>query len=93
MVASIPVAGAERTWSKEVAPAPHAAARGGVGCPFEDRCPSALPVCGTSRPPLFRTAEHRVAACFLYDGSPTLPAAAMTETFVETPVEIEPASA
>jgi oligopeptide/dipeptide ABC transporter ATP-binding protein len=93
MVASIPVAGAERTWPREAVPAaPHAAARGGGGCPFEDRCPSALPVCGTSRPPLFRTAEHRLAACFLYDGAPTLPAAAMTEIFVGATAGTEPAA-
>ena len=86
LIGSIPMPGVERTWTAEAAPAaPRPAAPGGAGCPFEDRCPSALPVCGTARPPLYRTGAHRVVACFLHQDAPVLPAEAMATAFVEGP--------
>ena len=85
LIASIPMPAVERTWSADGGPAP-AASRpsGGVGCPFVDRCPSTMPACQRTAPPLFRTARHRVVSCFLYQESPTLPAPEMTAAFVET---------
>ncbi len=35
------------------------------GCPFQPRCPHAMPVCSTM-PPLVDTGDGRVAACWLY---------------------------
>jgi peptide/nickel transport system ATP-binding protein len=86
LIASIPLPGVERTWSVAGGPAPagRRAAAGGAGCPFEDRCPSAMPVCRASAPPLFQTARHRVVSCFLYQDAPALPAHAMAGAFVET---------
>jgi peptide/nickel transport system ATP-binding protein len=86
LIASIPLPGVERTWSAGggTAPAVPRAAAGGAGCPFEDRCPSAMPACRVSAPPLFQTARHRVVSCFLYQDAPALPAHAMATAFVET---------
>ncbi len=87
LVGSIPVPGVERTWTADGAP-PRTAARGDTndrGCLFEDRCPSAMPVCRTAAPPLFRTATHRVVACYLDREAPAVPAGAMGSAFVEPP--------
>jgi peptide/nickel transport system ATP-binding protein len=85
LIASIPLPTVERTWSAAGGPAPPAPrpAVGGAGCLFEDRCPSAMPVCRTSVPPLYRTGRHRAAACFLYQDAPALPGQEMVTVFVE----------
>jgi peptide/nickel transport system ATP-binding protein len=36
----------------------------GPGCDFYDRCPRRMPVCLTSKPPLFQLGERQAAACF-----------------------------
>ncbi len=86
LIASIPLPGVERTWSASGGPAPAGPrpATGGAGCPFEDRCPSAMPACRASAPPLFQTGRHRVVSCFLYQDAPALPAHEMAAAFVET---------
>jgi oligopeptide/dipeptide ABC transporter ATP-binding protein len=85
LIASIPLPGTERTWSAEGRPAP-AGARpaSGPGCPFADRCPSAMEACRASAPPLFRTEPHRVVSCFLYQDAPALPAHEMATAFADT---------
>ena len=95
LVGSIPLPGTERTWTAASAPAP-ASARpeaGAPGCLFEDRCPSAMPACRASAPPLYRTETHRVAACFLYQDAPALPPHEMATVFVESSVAPRPGSA
>jgi peptide/nickel transport system ATP-binding protein len=84
LIASIPLAGTERTWS-DGGPAAPAGPRSasGPGCPFADRCPSVMDACRASAPPLFRTESHRVVSCFLYQDAPALPAHEMTRAFVE----------
>jgi oligopeptide/dipeptide ABC transporter ATP-binding protein len=87
LIASIPLPGVVRTWTSAGGPTPMAArptATGG-GCPFADRCPSAMPGCRLAAPPLYRTASHRVVSCFLYEDAPALPAHEMTTVFVEPP--------
>jgi peptide/nickel transport system ATP-binding protein len=94
LIASIPLPGVERTWSASGAPAPAARpATGGAGCPFEDRCPSAMPACRASAPPLFQTGRHRVVSCFLYQDAPALPPHEMATAFVETTAAPRKASA
>jgi peptide/nickel transport system ATP-binding protein len=36
------------------------------GCRFRTRCPEAMPVCATERPPTYGFGEHHTAACYLY---------------------------
>ena len=48
-----------------------------ASCKFVNRCPYAMEICRTTNPPLFRTAEQRAVACFLYRESPTLESAAL----------------
>jgi peptide/nickel transport system ATP-binding protein len=87
LIGSIPLPGTERTWSSDGPPAPASPrGAGGAGCPFADRCPSAMPVCRASVPPLFRTEAHRVVSCFLYEDAPVLPAHEMATAFVDATV-------
>ena len=85
LVASIPLPGVERTWVSGTGPPPAAPrpAGEGVGCSFEDRCPSAMPACRQAAPPLYRTERHRAVSCFLYRDAPPLPAHEMTAAFVD----------
>ncbi len=48
------------------------AADPGQGCKFADRCPHVMQACRISRPPLFKTEEHRAVACFLYNDVPQI---------------------
>jgi hypothetical protein len=50
-------------------------------CKFVNRCPHAMEICRTQRPPLFRTDEHRAAACFLYKDAPSLPGEELDTVF------------
>jgi peptide/nickel transport system ATP-binding protein len=87
LIGSIPLPVVERTWTAAGgAPAPGSrAAADGPGCPFEDRCPSAMPACRVAAPPLYRTGPHRVVSCFVYQEAPALPAHEMATAFVELP--------
>ncbi|MCS7056003.1 MAG: ABC transporter ATP-binding protein [Thermoflexales bacterium] len=42
------------------------------GCCFASRCPFVMDRCRASRPPLFKLAPTRVAACFLFEEHPRL---------------------
>ena len=39
------------------------------GCRFHPRCPHAMDICRTTKPPFFRIDEDHEAACFLYAGT------------------------
>ena len=69
LVQSIPQPDPDRPWGEEmVVPEQDAPAHDtGGGCPFIDRCPHAMAVCAESPPPLFRTAPHQAAACYLHE--------------------------
>jgi len=54
----------------------------GVGCRFAPRCPHAMPKCRENPPPLFRTDDHRVAACYLHEAAPPIDVGAMDQVFV-----------
>jgi oligopeptide/dipeptide ABC transporter ATP-binding protein len=84
LISSIPVASAERTWATESA-APAAGSPAGVttGCKFADRCPSVMPICFQSRPPLFQVDPYRAVSCYLYKAAPVLPPDEMVKAFVE----------
>jgi peptide/nickel transport system ATP-binding protein len=84
LIGSIPVPGVTRTWAVDGAPAPARPHQGpnATGCLFADRCPSAMPACRSSTPPLFRTDRHRAVACLLYREAPALPEPEMATVFV-----------
>jgi peptide/nickel transport system ATP-binding protein len=93
LVASIPLPGVERTWGAAGGTAAGVTRPpvGGTGCPFEDRCPSAMPACRVAAPPLYRTGGHRVVSCFLFQDAPVLPAPEMATVFVEAAAQPGPA--
>jgi oligopeptide/dipeptide ABC transporter ATP-binding protein len=81
LVGSIPQPNPDHGWQYEQVQRESEEAREAVrvGCRFADRCPRVMEICGTARPPLFRTEERRVTACYLYDSAPTLPSADLAE--------------
>ena len=83
LVGSIPLADPDTPWQGERAlGAPTGLTPSGDSyCAFHDRCPYAMPVCVEQTPPLFRTAPHRVSACFLHGDAPVLPSDRMDEVF------------
>jgi peptide/nickel transport system ATP-binding protein len=87
LIASIPLPGAERTWSAAGVPSPAGArpASRSRGCPFEDRCPAAMEACRSEAPPLYRTGPSQVVACFLHRDAPPLPAHELETVFAEPP--------
>ena len=72
LIGSIPRVSTVRDWTAESPPADRAAPPS--GCNFAERCPAATARCLAAAPPLFRTAPHRAAACFLYEAAPALAA-------------------
>lgn len=83
LIGSIPQPDPSRSWEKEKIPDDPAAGRAAVkvGCRFADRCPYAMPVCATARPPLFQTDPDRAASCYLYERAPKLPNDEMMKVF------------
>src|SRR5262249_12745990 len=78
LISSIPAPGAERTWGAGTSiPSAGGPRPGTEGCPFQDRCPTVMPICRASAPPLFHTDRHRVVSCFLHQEALTVPANAM----------------
>lgn len=82
LIASIPLASPERTWTTEsrTGPAGFQAARS-AGCTFADRCPSATAPCLQAAPPLFHTQRYRAAACYLHQSAPVLAVADIGKVF------------
>jgi peptide/nickel transport system ATP-binding protein len=73
LIASIPLASAERTWTTDSGRGAAAITVGdGVGCKFADRCPFATAACLQAAPPLFLTDHSRAVACYLYDNAAAL---------------------
>jgi oligopeptide/dipeptide ABC transporter ATP-binding protein len=75
LVGSIPLPDPDEPWQGERAlarPAADLQPTGDSYCPFHTRCPYAMPICVEEAPPLFRTAPHRVSACYLYREAPTI---------------------
>ncbi len=70
LIGSIPRVSTVRDWAEEQPAMPVAVT--GPGCRFADRCPVRLPVCLEQRPPLYRTAPRRAAACVRLNSAPEL---------------------
>ena len=82
LISSIPVPDRKRRWIGEDLPEPDAApVRQSAGCKFAARCTAVMDVCWEQPPPLYRTDQHRVAACFLYKDSPVLESSDVAQVF------------
>jgi oligopeptide/dipeptide ABC transporter ATP-binding protein len=82
LVSSIPVPDRRRRWTGEDLPELDGPApRVSHGCAFAPRCPSVMDGCWRHRPAFYRTDQHQVAACFLYQDSPVLETPDVAEVF------------
>jgi peptide/nickel transport system ATP-binding protein len=74
LIGSIPWPDLQRRWGDQdmIIPDGRVPAQPDRGCKFASRCPHVMPICRESRPPLFQVDNSRVAACYLYDKSPTI---------------------
>jgi oligopeptide/dipeptide ABC transporter ATP-binding protein len=82
LVSSIPVPDRRRRWTGEDLPELDSPApRVSHGCAFAPRCPDVMDGCWQHRPAFYRTAQHQVAACFLYQDSPVLETPDVAEVF------------
>lgn len=89
LINSIPLPNPKHRWRRDRVQADAAGAfRGEHGCTFANRCPFAMAKCVQLPPPLYRLDANRVAACYLYDTTPTLDADAMTDVFVRPAVKV-----
>jgi peptide/nickel transport system ATP-binding protein len=82
LVSSIPVPDRRRRWTGEDLPELDSPApRVSHGCAFAPRCPDVMDGCWRHRPAFYRTDQHRVAACFLYQDSPVLETSDVAQAF------------
>ncbi len=90
LIGSVPQPDPDRRWNTEATAASTAAAGASDGCKFFARCPHAMSKCAESTPPLFQTDPHRLAACYLHEESPSLPAEEMASVFVGRGADASP---
>jgi oligopeptide/dipeptide ABC transporter ATP-binding protein len=86
LVGSVPLPDPEHPWRAEEMQAGIAGANSPQACPFAPRCPHAMPICVEKPPPLFRTAPHRAATCYLYRDAPVLDPREMDDVLVQPQV-------
>ena len=84
LLSSIPKVGTTRDWLLGN-PLPDASLPDGLGCGFAPRCPLARDVCRSATPPFFRVGDRQAAACYEYDGSPTMEGADMNGVLAALP--------
>jgi oligopeptide/dipeptide ABC transporter ATP-binding protein len=95
LISSIPMPDVDDRWDDDdQSPASRAESGGRTmrGCRFADRCPSVMPMCSETVPPLYRTDDWRAAACFLYKDMPIIGGANMDQVLAR-PVEAPTQSA
>jgi peptide/nickel transport system ATP-binding protein len=84
LIASIPLASSERTWSIESGIGTAGLmATDGAGCKFANRCPFATAPCLQAAPPLFLTDRFRAVSCYLYDSAAVLAGEEIGKAFTE----------
>ncbi|MCC6175315.1 MAG: ABC transporter ATP-binding protein [Chloroflexi bacterium] len=91
LVGSVPLPDPDRAWQGEPPPSAEAkiaASAPHPGCAFASRCPSAMPVCRESKPPLYQLDEYRAAACYLYQGSPEVASDELGRVMAPPPVQV-----
>jgi peptide/nickel transport system ATP-binding protein len=74
LIGSIPMPDPDLPWAAEAPPSIAGQRPGPKACKFVDRCPAAMPKCMQETPEAYQTEAGRVVSCFLYEGSPVLPA-------------------
>ena len=74
LIDSIPIADPEQTWATDVEIPTDEAGGGGErgGCLFRWRCPRAMDICATARPPYYAVGKNRRSACYLYADQSTI---------------------
>jgi oligopeptide/dipeptide ABC transporter ATP-binding protein len=73
LIDSIPWPDLQRQWGQQEIIIPDGTEKIGQGCKFANRCPHVMQICRETRPPLYQPdGSQRVAACYLYEKSPTL---------------------
>ena len=83
LIGSIPSPNPRHRWTTRRGPTDVAAlATPNGSCRFVARCPHAMDRCRELQPPLFRSDEHRVVACYLHETAQSTEAGAMDEVFV-----------
>jgi oligopeptide/dipeptide ABC transporter ATP-binding protein len=71
LIDSIPLPNPKLHWGqRDFKPRPGSAVMVNRGCRFANRCPHVMSICTEKVPPLYRTDERRVAACYLYQDAP-----------------------
>jgi oligopeptide/dipeptide ABC transporter ATP-binding protein len=88
LVGSIPLPNPAHAWRAEEVQAGIPGTDGPRACKFAGRCPHVMPMCVESPPPLFRSADHRAASCYLYTGAPVLDPREMDAVFVRPGVTV-----
>jgi oligopeptide/dipeptide ABC transporter ATP-binding protein len=83
LVGAVPWPDPDRHWGQRQTAVRSEESYNGVsaGCKYADRCAFAMTQCRQSPPPLFRTEDHRAAACYLYQEAPVLDAEHSTDVF------------
>ena len=73
LIDSIPWPDLELQWGQQDIIVPDGSApQTRTGCKFARRCPHVKSVCWENPPPLYQVDKTRVAACYLYEGQPTM---------------------
>ena len=87
LIGAVPLPDPKLPWGQveSLGEGTEAAQAASKGCRFANRCPSRMPMCEESRPPLFQTAQHRVTACYLYRESPVTTSTSMGQIFASAP--------
>jgi oligopeptide/dipeptide ABC transporter ATP-binding protein len=83
LVGSIPLPDPAHAWRAEERQVAMAGAGSLRACTFAERCPHVMQMCVENPPPLFRSAEHRAASCYLYRDAPALDPREMDAVFVQ----------
>jgi peptide/nickel transport system ATP-binding protein len=81
LVSSIPLPSKEKLWGGGETVEAQTSTRRSAGCRFAPRCPRVMEHCWISKPPLYMPDEERAVACYLYEGSPTMPTPDVSQTF------------
>lgn len=81
LVGSIPQPNPDLTWSEGRTSVVPVANRAVTGCKFADRCDSVMNLCWNNVPPRYQLDRYRVAACHLFQDSPVMTAADVSQVF------------
>lgn len=82
LIDSIPWPDLNRQWGQqEIITTEGDSTQTETGCKFALRCPHVKSICRENQPPLYQRKDSRVAACYLYEDSPTLAREAVSTLF------------